>query len=131
MCIEPVVQLVWRPLCSPTLPNEDSTLVEFDEGNLFALNRFPGSDARERGASVPIWALAGPAMTPSGWTSAPPWAGCLRTMISASSAQPPGWTGSTSDWLAAIAADLAPGLRLTNRMLFDDGFRRDQGRDAP
>ncbi len=47
--IEPIAQFVISPTDTPDLPNEDSTLVEFDEGNLFALNRFAGSDARERG----------------------------------------------------------------------------------
>ena len=47
--IEPVIQLIWAGRSSAGIPNEDSTLVEFDEGNLFSLNRFPGSDAVELG----------------------------------------------------------------------------------
>ncbi|OZA00866.1 MAG: hypothetical protein B7Y02_18115, partial [Rhodobacterales bacterium 17-64-5] len=43
--IEPVVQLIWSPSGSDALLNEDSVLVEFDEGSLFSLDRFPGSDA--------------------------------------------------------------------------------------
>ncbi|MFN4203183.1 MAG: LPS-assembly protein LptD, partial [Tabrizicola sp.] len=65
--IEPVVQLLLASNNTDTLPNEDSALVEFDEGNLFALDRFPGSDAVERGTRV----NAGVSWTrhdPDGWS---------------------------------------------------------------
>lgn len=38
--IEPVVQPVWAGSSDGGIPNEDFALVEFDEGNLFSLNRF-------------------------------------------------------------------------------------------
>ena len=41
--LEPVLQLVLAPDDSPDVPNEDSQLVEFDSGNLFSLDRFPGN----------------------------------------------------------------------------------------
>ena len=47
--LEPVLQLAWSEQTEATVPNEDSLLVEFDEGNLFALSRFPGNDAMETG----------------------------------------------------------------------------------
>ncbi|MFN4193923.1 MAG: LPS-assembly protein LptD, partial [Tabrizicola sp.] len=65
--IEPVVQLLLASNDTDPLPNEDSALVEFDEGNLFALDRFPGSDAVERGTRV----NAGVSWTrhdPDGWS---------------------------------------------------------------
>jgi len=47
--IEPVIQLVWSRLApAANVPNEDSTLIEFDEGNLFGFSRFSGADRRER-----------------------------------------------------------------------------------
>ncbi len=47
--IEPVVQLVYSPNTTAAVPNGDSTLVEFDAGNLFSFDRFPGADAVETG----------------------------------------------------------------------------------
>ncbi len=47
--LEPIAQLVLAPSEADRLFNEDSALVEFDEGNLFAINRFPGSDRIETG----------------------------------------------------------------------------------
>ena len=45
--MEPIVELAWAESSGDPTPNEDSTVVEFDEGNLFALSRFPGRDRRE------------------------------------------------------------------------------------
>ena len=50
--IEPVVQAVLSSRPLSTIPNGNSTLVEFDEGNLFALDRYPGADAVEGGARL-------------------------------------------------------------------------------
>jgi LPS-assembly protein len=47
--LEPVAQIGWAGDNGMTLPNEESTQVEFDEGNLFALSRFPRPDRRESG----------------------------------------------------------------------------------
>lgn len=56
--LEPVVQLAWSKSSGADVPDEDSILPELDEGNLFALSRFPGSDRREegfRGAAGVTW----------------------------------------------------------------------------
>ena len=65
--IEPVSQLVMASKSGIAIPNEDSALVEFDEGNLFDLSRFPGSDAVEGGyrANLGISYLRD---DPAGWT---------------------------------------------------------------
>jgi LPS-assembly protein len=47
--IEPIAQLVWAHRDPTLVANEDSRLVEFDEGNLFALGRFSGADVVETG----------------------------------------------------------------------------------
>jgi LPS-assembly protein len=49
--LEPMAQVVVAPLLgvNPYIPNEDSVSFEYDETNLFALNRFPGSDLVESG----------------------------------------------------------------------------------
>ena len=54
--IEPIVQLVAAPsanfLSGNDIPNEDSRDVEFDDSNLFALNRFPGVDRVSGGSRM-------------------------------------------------------------------------------
>ena len=52
--VEPIVQAVWSPngLNSERIPNEDSREFEFDEINLFSLDRFPGLDRVEGGTRI-------------------------------------------------------------------------------
>ncbi len=49
--LEPVVQLAYSPRLKldPNIPDEDSVAFEFDETNLFSLNRLPGFDLEESG----------------------------------------------------------------------------------
>ena len=56
--LEPVVQLAWSQSSGGDVPDEDSISPELDEGNLFSLSRYPGSDRREeglRGAAGVTW----------------------------------------------------------------------------
>ncbi|MDD9875960.1 MAG: LPS assembly protein LptD, partial [Magnetovibrio sp.] len=52
--IEPVASVVWRPYGGnpDDIPNEDSTDLEFDETNLFDVNRFTGIDRVEGGPRI-------------------------------------------------------------------------------
>ncbi len=52
--IEPIVQAIYSPtdLNDGTIPNEDSISFEFDDSNLFSLNRFPGYDRVESGSRI-------------------------------------------------------------------------------
>ena len=52
--LEPMAQFVLAPKTPQRLFNEDSALVEFDEGNLFALSRYPGTDQIEAGSRANI-----------------------------------------------------------------------------
>ncbi|MEL7025673.1 MAG: LPS assembly protein LptD, partial [Pseudomonadota bacterium] len=47
--IEPVVQLAWSQSGGADVPDEDSISPELDQGNLFELSRYPGTDRREEG----------------------------------------------------------------------------------
>ncbi len=49
--IEPIAQVVLAPIAGNPdgIPNEDSLSVEFDDTNLFSLNRFPGRDRVDTG----------------------------------------------------------------------------------
>jgi LPS-assembly protein len=64
--IEPVVQLIWSQESTTPVPNEDSTLVEFDEGNLFSFSRFPGADVYESGLRANV-GLSWSRYDPAGW----------------------------------------------------------------
>ncbi len=66
--IEPVVQLAWAGGSTPNIPNDESTQVEFDEGNLLSLSRFASSDRRERGTSA-AYGLSWTRFAPNGWES--------------------------------------------------------------
>jgi LPS-assembly protein len=124
--IEPVVQLLFSSDDAETLPNEDSALVEFDEGNLFALDRFPGSDAVERGAR----ANAGITWTrfdPTGWSMGVTLGRVFREADLGQFGPGSGLAGSTSDWLAAVNFTLADGVALTGRLVMDDDLNVTKG----
>ncbi len=124
--IEPIVQLVASPGGVETLPNEDSTLVEFDEGNLFALNRFPGSDATERGvrANIGVSYLRD---DPDGWTLGVTAGRVLRLADLGQFSAGSGLAGISSDWMASWQLKIAGGMGITNRLIFNDDFSLTKG----
>lgn len=119
--IEPIAQLVVSPRHGPDLPNEDSALVEFDEGNLFALNRFSGSDAREEGLRANL-GLSWTRFDASGGSVGLTLGRVLRDTDEHQFSAASGLDGLRSDWLAAARITLPQGLAMTNRLIIDDGF---------
>lgn len=116
--IEPVAQLVFSPSHVNAVPNEDSVLVEFDEGNLFALSHFPGSDAIERGARA-NFGLNWMRYDPSGWVAGLTLGRTVRKQDFGQFSSGSGLAGRRSDWL--VAAQLKSGsLSLTDRALLDE-----------
>lgn len=119
--IEPIVQLVWAPDRNTNVPNEDSLLVELDEGNLFSLSRFPGADAVERGfrANVGVnWTR----YDPDGWSFGVTAGRVLRTEDLGQFSDGSGLAGKMSDWIIASQITRGDRLSLTDRALFDDRF---------
>lgn len=130
--IEPVAQLIWSPerTREDDVPNEDSRLIEFDEGNLFSLNRFPGWDARESGFRANL-GVSWTRIDPAGWSI-----GLTAGRVFRSEPDPafayldeggnPVFTGpqgkKRSDWLLSATYQGANGLALVNRALFDDSL---------
>ncbi len=96
--IEPVVQLVAAPRSLPDVPNEDSVLVEFDEGNLFAMDRFPGADAVERGPRANI-GLSWTRIAADGGTTALAFGRVFRDRDRGQFGTASGLDGRRSDWL--------------------------------
>ncbi|WP_226780591.1 LPS-assembly protein LptD [Oceaniglobus trochenteri] len=119
--LEPVIQLAWSETNGNIVPNEDSVLVEFDEGNLFDLSRFPGEDAREQGTRANI-GLRWTRYDPAGWTLGVTVGRVFRSEDTGQFAPGTGLSGERSDWLAAGQLRLGDRLALSHRALFDDDF---------
>lgn len=119
--LEPVVQFVWSVDDAKDVDNEDSLLVEFDEGNLFDLSRFPGADARERGARANV-GLTYTRYDPDGWDLSLTVGRVLRARDLGQFSTSTGLTGKRSDWLVAAHLSLGERLDVINRAVFDDHF---------
>lgn len=129
--IEPVAQIVWSPETTETVPNEDSGLVEFDEGNLFAFNRFPGADLYESGLRTNL-GVSWNRYDPDGWTVGTTVGRILRAEDLGQFSTGSRLAGTRSDWLLAMHLQTDTGLSVTNRALFDDQleFSKDELRLA-
>jgi LPS-assembly protein len=128
MLLEPVASLGWGTIIGDDIPNEDSRLVEFDEGNLLAFTRFPGTDAVEEGLRAALgvnWTRTAPGGTEVGLTF-----GRLLHDRAADVTSGSGLAGLASDWLIAAHLDLAGGFRLDARTLVGDDLSigRTEGR---
>jgi len=98
--LEPVVHLAWTDQVGAGVPNDDSTLVEFDEGNLFSLSRFPGSDRYEQGMRTTV-GLRYTRFDPNGGTLGLTAGKVFRQNDTDQFSSASGLDGSKSDWLIA------------------------------
>lgn len=119
--IEPIVQLVWSDTYGEAAPNEDSFIVEFDEANLFSLDRLPGSDRRERGTRANI-GLTYSRIAPNGLTVGIGAGVVLRTEDEGQFTDGSGLDGVQSDFLLATHVRFSDTLNLENRSLFDSAL---------
>ncbi len=119
--LEPIVQVAWTAESDTALPNDESTLLELDEGNLFSLDRFPGGDVYERGLRANL-GLRWTRFDADGWMVGVTLGRILRADDLGQFAGYPGLEGERSDWLAAVQLQFPNRLTLTNRALFDDDF---------
>lgn len=120
--LEPVAQLAWsEDIGGGDLPNEDSQLPEFDETNLFALDRFPGRDRIETGLRANIglrYSLFGT----GGRSIQASFGRILRFSDEDQFAVGSGLAGTSSDWVGAAEVTLGTRLSGINRIRFDDAF---------
>lgn len=119
--LEPVIQLIWSPHDRSNIPNEDSRILEFDEGNLFALDRSPGADLREGGLRANLgisWTRIDPSGYSFGVTAGRVFRAASRDGLGLSGPL----SGRRSDWLLAAHFANNDGLAISNRALFDDSF---------
>ncbi|SFA73302.1 LPS-assembly protein [Poseidonocella pacifica] len=120
--LEPVVLLAWSETLGTTIPNEESTRIEFDEGNLFALSRYPAPDRRDEGLRASAGLTWSRTDATSGLTSKLGFGRLYRESSVDSFSISSGLAGRQSDWLIGGQVLSENGLAFTTRTLFDDGF---------
>ncbi len=123
--IEPVAQLVWAETLGGEVPNEDSSLVEFDEGNLFSLSRFPGSDVYEEGLRANL-GVTWTRYDPSGWSASATAGRVVRFSGADQFGAFGGLSGEYSDWLLGFQVEANNKLSLTNRSILNDDLSVDR-----
>lgn len=126
--IEPMVQLAWSGGSNPNIPLEESTAVEFDEGNLFNVSRFNAPDRRERGYSA-AYGATWTRVDPAGWQGSLALGQVVRDErlfeadgVTPSFTKSSGLRDRTSDLLIAGQFQNGNGLTVTARSLFDNVF---------
>lgn len=124
--IEPVIQLLWADRQNLRIPNEDSALVEFDEGNLFALERFPGADAVEWGRRANV-GVTWSRHDVSGWDATVTAGRIYRSRENLLFGPASGLRGRNSDWLAAVGITSPSGWQGIGRAVLDDSFSLTKG----
>lgn len=119
--IEPIVQVVYSHAFGETdVPNEDSQIVEFDDTNLFSLNRFPGQDRLETGFRANL-GVSYTRQDPDGWSLGLTVGRVVRATTSdAQFYEGTGLAGNWSDYIASVTLGFDWGLTLANRSLFSD-----------
>lgn len=119
--VEPVLMMGWVGGNSLNIPNDESTRVEFDEGNLLSLSHFPAPDRRERGGAAAL-GLSWTRTTPTGWSNALTFGQILREDSEAAFSETSGLSGTRSDLLVAGQIRSDKGLGLTARALMTQSF---------
>ncbi|UWR23838.1 LPS-assembly protein LptD [Sulfitobacter sp. S190] len=116
--LEPLVQVAYTDGDRLNVPNEESTRVEFDQGNLLSLSRFPRADRRERGAAAAIgvnWSH----FDADGWNAHVTLGQVFRNDADPAFTDTSGLNGESSDVLLAAQIATPGGLMLTGRSLFE------------
>ncbi|MEM9342661.1 MAG: LPS assembly protein LptD [Pseudomonadota bacterium] len=119
--LEPMVQLAWGETSGDAVPNEDSEVVEFDEGNLLSLSRFPGIDRYEEGTRL-NYGVRWTRYDPAGWSIGLTVGRVYRFDDTLQFGGDTGLSGTSSDWLLATQYKLGDTLALSNRSLIDDSL---------
>lgn len=118
--VEPIVQAIAAPYGSnPSgIRNEDSLSLEFDDTNLFSLNRFPGYDRVETGPRI-NYGVKASAYGESGGYATALLGQVLRFKDDDTFAEETGLDDRRSDYVAAISIVPSDFLDFTNRVRLD------------
>jgi LPS-assembly protein len=120
--VEPRATIAWSEAWGEEdVPNEDSTLPEFDETNLFALDRYPGRDRVETGFRANL-GLTYARIDTAGWSMHTTFGRVLRFSDEDQFPEGTGLAGTRSDWVGSVELGLGAGFGALNRIRFDDDF---------
>ena len=120
--LEPVAQVGWTRGDRLLVPNDESTRVEFDEGNLLSLSRFPRPDRRERGTAAAV-GLYWSRINPQGWDANVTLGQVFRNEADDDFSSSSGLRGTSSNFLLAAQVKTPNGVAISGRSLFDIEFR--------
>ncbi len=124
--IEPIAQVIYsRTIGETDVPNNDSTLVEFDNTNLFAVNRFPGEDRIETGLRANL-GVSYTRYDPAGWSLGATVGQVIRAEPDEDFYPSTGLAGKWSDLIAALQLNIGTDLSLVNRAMFDTDLEFDR-----
>lgn len=126
--VEPIMQVIWSDTIGEfDVPNNDSTLVEFDDTNLFALNRFPGEDRIETGLRANLGATY-TRYDPAGWSVGAMLGRVVRAEPDEAFYESTGLAGKWSDVVSALRLDIGEEFSLVDRALIgtDLGLTRNE-----
>jgi LPS-assembly protein len=120
--VEPVIQLAWSEDDTNNIPNDESTRVEFDSGNLFSISRFPAPDQNEDGFRANV-GLSWTRWGVEGSYSRLSLGRVIRAEEDNRFSESSGLAGLESDWLFETQIGQVEGPMLTARSLLDDHLR--------
>lgn len=122
--IEPMLQFGWVGGSTPNIPNDESTRVEFDEGNLLSMSHFTASDRRDRGATA-AYGINWTRFDPDGWQSSLTLGQVIHDKHQTEPNGQPSFSNTSglqdrkSDLLAVGQIKTTNGFALTARGIFD------------
>ncbi|MFW8592795.1 LPS-assembly protein LptD [Cribrihabitans neustonicus] len=114
--LEPIAQIAWRGSGGDTVPSEESRFVEYDQGNLLSLSRFPATDAREEGLTL-VYGANWARYATRGWQAFATAGQVLRHNGDGRFTKSSGLGGTSSDILLAGQLRYGQDLALTARGL--------------
>ena len=120
--IEPILRVDVANADGDDVPLADSTVVEFDEANLFAATRYPGKDGVEAGTRIAaglVWNRSGP----RGWQGDLAVGRVVNLDGNLGFAEGTGLEGDQSEWLVAARPSFGEDLSLVSRLLFDESVK--------
>ena len=120
--LEPVVRVDVSDTGGDRVPLVDSTVVEFDEANLFSTSRYPGIDGAENSTRVAA-GLSWRRSHPSGWQADLAFGRVVNLSGELGFADGSGLEGDRSEWLVASRLSFGNDLSLVSRMLFDENVK--------
>ena len=119
--LEPIVQLGWSNVIGDSVAQDESNYVEFDQGNLLSLTRFPASDAREDGLSL-AYGINWARYASNGWQAYGTLGQVIRQDADDRFTKSSGLGGTTSDLLIAGQLKFNDEMALTARGLLNDSL---------